>query len=136
MQSNKTSGEDSFIQDITYMLINAQAPPVVRTIKVDLMELRKNVLYYLHFSLVMKITKVKMADILNIIATWCYYQCGAAENIVSRNHMQVPSYEIMRLLSQMYASKLIDTIDDNGEIFVKLTESGKKICEEWLTQGK
>ena len=77
-----------------------------------------------------------MADILNLITSWCYYQCGAVENIVSRNHMMIPQYEIMRLLSQIYATKAIDTIDTDGEIFVELTESGKKICEEWLIKGK
>ncbi len=78
--------------------------------------------------------KARTGDIVLAVMNWLYLKCYQEENIVTKNWINIPYFEGYRLLAQMYAKQLIDSIEQNEGSYFILNESGTNLCKEYLIQ--
>lgn len=127
------NNEQNNTQNITYFLTSREGAPIEKTLCIDSDELQKIVLLQLYYCDMLKI-KARTGDIVQEVKNWLYSKCYQEENIVTRNWINIPDYEGLRLLAQMYAKQLIDSIEQNEGSYFILNESGKNLCKEYLIQ--
>lgn len=127
------NNEENNTQNITYFLASSKGAPIEKTLCIDSDELQKTVLLELYYCDMLKI-KARTGDIVLEVKNWLYSKCYQEENIVTRNWINIPYYEGLRLLAQMYAKQLIDSIEQNEGSYFILNESGKNLCKEYLIQ--
>ena len=127
------NNEENNTQNITYFLISREGAPIEKTLCIDSDELQKIVLLQLYYCDMLKI-KARTDDIVQAVMNWLYSKCCQEENIVTRNWINIPPFEVYRLLAQMYAKQLIDSIEQNEGSYFILNESGKNLCKEYLIQ--
>lgn len=127
------NNEQNNTHNITYFLTSREGAPIEKTICIDSDELQKIVLLQLYYCDMLKI-KARTGDIVLGVKNWLYSKCYQEENIATRNWIIIPDYEVYRLLAQMYAKQLIDSIEQNEGSYFILNESGKNLCKEYLVQ--
>ncbi len=127
----KNNEEKSQTQTITYYLISSGCASKEKTICINSYQLQKTVLLYIYYWDMLKI-KARTGDVIQAIIDWLFFQCYQAENVVTKNKINVPFYEACRILAQMYAKELIDSIEDKDGSYFVLKELGRNICKEYL----
>lgn len=130
MENNE---EISKTQSITYLLLSSEGTPIERLLSIDSDELQKTVLLPIYYCDMLKI-KARTGDVVLTVMNWLYSKCYQVENIITKNWINIPYFEGYRLLAQMYAKEMIDTVEQNESSFFILKESGKKLCKEYLIQ--
>lgn len=130
MENNE---EKNNTQNITYFLASSEGAPIEKTLCIDSDELQKTVLLQIYYCDMMKI-KVRTDDMVLAVMNWLYSKCYQAENIVTKNWINIHYLEGYRLLAQMYAKELIETIEQNEGSYFILKESGTNLCKEYLIQ--
>ncbi len=72
-------------------------------------------------------------DIVLAVMNWLYSKCYQAENIVTKNWINIPYFEGYRLLAQMYAKELIDIVILQGCCISCIPEIWRMIRSKSLT---
>lgn len=87
------------------------------------------IMIWLFYRLTMK---ARTVDVVFSVTNWIYAKCYQVENVVTKNWINIPVYESYRLLAQMYAKDLVDTIEQNDGSYFVLKESGTDLCKKYL----
>lgn len=125
------SGEMGSTQEVKYFLASSEGVPIEKTLPIDSNELQKNVLLQIYYCDMLKI-KARTVDVVFSVTNWIYAKCYQVENVVTKNWINIPVYESYRLLAQMYAKDLVDTIEQNDGSYFVLKESGTDLCKKYL----
>ena len=118
---------------ITYQVYSENNPPQPREVDVDFDSIKKGVLLNLYYSNMMKM-RAKAADVITYIGNQAWWTCYYNENPVMRSHymVNVPLFEIMRIMALMYGKGLIKTEEQDGECYVSFSDKGFDKCKECL----
>lgn len=118
-------------QGVTYYLAVREGAPIEKTLYIDKDEIQKTVLLQLYYCKMLNI-KACTVEVVRIIMDWIYFKCYQTENMVAREYIRIPYYEGYRLLAQMYAKDLFDTVEDSEGSYFVLKELGIDLCKEYL----
>ena len=127
------SNDKSNTQDIKYFMVSGKGAPIEKSLCIDSDELQKTVLLQIYYCDMLKI-KARTGDIVLAVRKWIYSKCYQAENVVTKNWIDIPDFEVYRLLAQMYAKDLIDSIEQNDGSYFVLKELGTNLCKDYVMQ--
>lgn len=119
------------LQNIVYYLASSESAPIEKTLSINSDELQKTVLLQIYYCDMLKI-KARTGDVVLSVINWIYSKCYQAENVVTKNWINVPYFESYRLLAQMYAKELIDTVEQSDGSYFVLKEAGSDLCKKYL----
>ena len=117
---------------IRIMFSNPDSKPEQMEINISYEEIESDVLSYLYWGQMMK-CDISLENILSVIRKHLNYSCekqiGATYNLLN-SHYLIPEKEVLRIMTFLYADKLIETDrGENGICLVKLLEKGENVCQ-------
>lgn len=121
---------------IIYQVYSKNNPPLSREVDVDFDSIEKGVLLNIYYSNMMKM-RAKAADVITHIGNQAWWTCYYNETPVTRSHymVNVPLFEIMRMMASIYGKDLIKTEEQDGECYVFLSDMGFDKCQEYLCES-
>lgn len=117
---------------VKYVFYNNGGQNIERVTEINFESLKRNVMLNLYYAEMMKM-KERATDVLGLIASDLWWECASKEQLL-QNRIVIPHFEIMCMLATIYKDGLIETEETDGVCYVKLTASGKEMCETDLSQ--
>lgn len=116
---------------VQYLFYNNGYQDMQKEVDISFDYLKRSVLLNLYYA-DMLMMKVSLANVLELIQSHLYWMCASNEHSYFRDHVFVPRFEELHMLASIHKDRLIEIEEIDKACFVKLTDSGKEICEEYM----